>query len=93
MNIVQAINDWLRRRLYRSRLRVLRCVARGEKTAADVMRDTGLSSGTAYAVLYVAQERGLVKLRVDPPVREGGFSRYVYTITDAGRDAIKEMES
>lgn len=80
------IRAWLLRR----RRRVLAALeARGDRTAADLMRETGLSAATVYPVLIVAEERGLVASRWGTPARVDGPRPVRYSLTPAGRLEVR----
>ena len=82
---------WLRRRIDRRRRRVLSALLNGDRTGADIMRWTGLGSGSVYPVLIVAEERGAVTSRWGYPAYEGGPRPVIYTLTDVGRREIGQV--
>ena len=46
--------------------------------------------GTVYPVLYRLQEAELIKCRIAPAAANGGSKKY-YSITDKGRETLKEL--
>lgn len=50
----------------------------------DLMKDTGLSSGTIYPLLIRMTERGLVEAEWREPVERGRPARHVYRLTAIG---------
>ncbi|MDQ1228948.1 PadR family transcriptional regulator [Sphingomonas sp. SORGH_AS_0879] len=50
----------------------------------DLMKDTGLSSGTLYPLLMRMTEKGLVESEWRDPAQPGRPARHVYRLTAAG---------
>lgn len=50
----------------------------------DLMKDTGLSSGTLYPLLMRMTEQGLVEAQWQEPVRAGRPARHAYRLTAIG---------
>lgn len=50
----------------------------------DLMKDTGLSSGTLYPLLMRMTEQGLVEAQWQEPVRLGRPARHAYRLTATG---------
>ena len=46
--------------------------------------------GTVYPILYRLQEAELIKCRIAPAAANGGSKKY-YSITDKGRETLKEL--
>ena len=46
--------------------------------------------GTIYPILYRLQEQGLVKTRLAPAAANGGSKKY-YSLTDKGRETLREL--
>lgn len=64
-------------------------VALSEETSAwrhgyDLMKDTGLSSGTLYPLLMRMTEQGLVEAEWQEPVQRGRPARHAYRLTANG---------
>jgi DNA-binding PadR family transcriptional regulator len=72
---------------------ILHAVARGARFGLDVMRDTGLPSGTVYTTLGRAEENGLVRGRWedrDTADREARPRRRYYQLTPDGKRALAD---
>lgn len=50
----------------------------------DVLKDTGLSSGTLYPLLMRMTDNGLVEAEWHPPAQPGRPPRHVYRLTADG---------
>jgi DNA-binding PadR family transcriptional regulator len=50
----------------------------------DLMKDTGLSSGTLYPLLMRMTEQGLVEAEWHEPARRGRPARHAYCLTASG---------
>lgn len=50
----------------------------------DLMKETGLSSGTLYPLLMRMAEKGLIEAEWREPERPGRPARHVYRLTPAG---------
>lgn len=50
----------------------------------DLMKDTGLSSGTLYPLLMRMTEQGLVEAEWQEPVQRGRPARHAYRLTANG---------
>jgi DNA-binding PadR family transcriptional regulator len=50
----------------------------------DLMKDTGLSSGTLYPILMRMTEQGLVEAEWREPVQRGRPPRHAYRLTATG---------
>jgi DNA-binding PadR family transcriptional regulator len=50
----------------------------------DLMKDTGLSSGTLYPLLMRMTEQGLVEAEWQEPVQRGRPARHAYRLTASG---------
>ena len=46
--------------------------------------------GTVYPILYRLQESELIQCRIAPAAANGGFKKY-YSITEKGREMLKEL--
>ena len=46
--------------------------------------------GTIYPILYRLQDAGLIQCRLAPAAANGGSKKY-YSITDKGREALREL--
>ena len=51
---------------------------------SDLMKETGLSSGTLYPLLMRMTDRGLVEAEWREPAQPGRPARHVYRLTGAG---------
>jgi len=72
---------------------VFRALAAGHRFGLDVMRETGLASGTVYPTLTRAEASGFVRGRWEPAaeaVRQGRPRRRYYQLTAAGQDALEQ---
>ena len=70
---------------------VFRAVANGNRFGLDVMRATGLPSGTVYPTLTRAELAGYVHARWENEAvatREGRPRRRLYELTAAGRSVL-----
>ena len=56
----------------------------------DLMKDTGLPSGTLYPLLMRMTDRGLVSAEWREPAKHGRPSRHVYRLTAAGQALARE---
>lgn len=59
----------------------------------DLMKETGLSSGTLYPLLMRMTEQGLVEAEWHEPARPGRPARHAYRLTAAGLSLALEMPS
>ena len=50
----------------------------------DLMKETGLSSGTLYPLLMRMADKGLIEAEWREPVQPGRPARHVYRLTAAG---------
>lgn len=50
----------------------------------DLMKETGLSSGTLYPLLMRMTDQGLVEAEWREPAQPGRPARHAYRLTDAG---------
>ena len=50
----------------------------------DLMKETGLSSGTLYPLLMRMAEKGLIEAEWREPARPGRPARHAYRLTTAG---------
>lgn len=50
----------------------------------DLMKETGLSSGTLYPLLMRMAEKGLIESEWHEPARPGRPARHAYRLTTAG---------
>jgi PadR family transcriptional regulator PadR len=50
----------------------------------DIMKETGLGSGTLYPLLMRMSDQGLVETEWRPPERPGRPARHAYRLTAAG---------
>ena len=57
----------------------------------DLMKDTGLSSGTLYPLLMRMTDNGLVEAEWRAPVQPGRPPRHVYRLTATGFALALEM--
>jgi PadR family transcriptional regulator PadR len=62
-----------------------------ELSGADIMRLTGLGSGSAYPILVVFEEHGILQSRWEgeAPQTLGRPRRRLYKLTDLGADVYK----
>ncbi|RYD54769.1 MAG: PadR family transcriptional regulator [Sphingomonadales bacterium] len=62
----------------------------------ELMKETGLSSGTLYPLLMRMADQGLVEAEWQAPLRPGRPARHAYRLTAAGvqfaRDALQDDE-
>ncbi|MEZ5318890.1 MAG: PadR family transcriptional regulator [Vicinamibacterales bacterium] len=83
----------MRTRLGYATAAIFRAVAGGSRFGLDIMRDTGLPSGTVYPTLTRAEASGLVRgrweSRRDADAAARPRRRY-YELTDAGAAALDE---
>lgn len=71
---------------------IFRAVEDGNRFGLDIMRVTGLASGTVYPTLTRAEAAGLVRGKWEaaaPAAREGRPRRRYYELTAAGREALQ----
>ena len=59
----------------------------------DLMKETGLSSGTLYPLLMRMAEKGLIEAEWREPERPGRPARHAYRLTAAGIALARETES
>lgn len=59
----------------------------------ELMKATGIKSGTLYPVLMRLDERGLLESKWTPPDVEGKPPRHAYRLTDAGLKAAREARA
>jgi PadR family transcriptional regulator, regulatory protein PadR len=57
----------------------------------DIMKETGLSSGTLYPLLMRMTEQGLVEAEWREPAQPGRPPRHAYRLTNAGVALAVEM--
>lgn len=57
----------------------------------DLMRETGLSSGTLYPLLMRMTDQGMVESEWCPPAQPGRPARHAYRLTAAGFALALEM--
>jgi DNA-binding PadR family transcriptional regulator len=72
---------------------VFGAVERGNKFGLDIMRETGMPSGTVYPTLTRAETAGLVRSRWEATTAataEGRPRRRYYELTAAGRASLTE---
>lgn len=82
-------------RLSHQRLKVLACFLehpRAEFSGADIMRVTGLFSGSLYPILYAFEEGGLLESRweTEDPQALGRPRRRLYMLTAVGERTARE---
>ncbi len=65
----------------------------GWRHGYDLMKETGLSSGTLYPLLMRMAEQGLVEAEWRMPERPGGHPRHVYRLTTAGFGLAQESST
>ena len=58
----------------------------------DLMKETGLSSGTLYPLLMRMAEKGLIEAEWREPARPGRPARHVYRLTNAGIALAQAVE-
>ncbi len=58
----------------------------------DLMKETGLSSGTLYPLLMRMAEKGLIEAEWREPARPGRPPRHAYRLTTAGIALARESE-
>lgn len=58
----------------------------------DLMKETGLLSGTLYPLLMRMTDQGLVEAEWRPPVRPGRPARHAYRLTAAGLALARAAE-
>ncbi|MES1971300.1 MAG: PadR family transcriptional regulator [Pseudomonadota bacterium] len=66
-------------------LQALAAVPQQWRHGYELMKDTGLSSGTLYPLLMRMTEQGLVEAEWREPVQPGRPARHAYRLTAAGR--------
>lgn len=59
----------------------------------ELMKATGIKSGTLYPVLMRLDERGLLESKWTPPDLEGKPPRHAYRLTDTGLKAAREAKA
>jgi PadR family transcriptional regulator, regulatory protein PadR len=59
----------------------------------ELMKATGIKSGTLYPVLMRLSERGFLESKWNPPEVEGKPPRHAYRLTDAGLKAAREASA
>ncbi len=78
---------------------VLLClIGRGETYGYEIISSLNRSAnvlgaareGTVYPILYRLQQAGLIACRLAPAAANGGMKKY-YSLTDVGRDALREL--
>ena len=57
----------------------------------DLMKETGLLSGTLYPLLMRMTDQGLVESEWRPPAQPGRPARHAYRLTARGQAAAREM--
>ena len=57
----------------------------------DLMKDTGLSSGTLYPLMMRMTEKGLVEAEWHEPVQRGRPARHAYRATASGSALAKSI--
>jgi PadR family transcriptional regulator PadR len=58
----------------------------------DMLKETGLGSGTVYPLLMRMIDQGLVEAEWRQPERPGRPARHVYRLTGAGLSLARAME-
>jgi PadR family transcriptional regulator PadR len=58
----------------------------------DLMKETGLGSGTLYPLLMRMSDQGLVEAEWREPARPGRPARHAYRLTAAGRELARAMD-
>ena len=56
----------------------------------DLMKETGVRSGTIYPMLVRLEEQGLLEADWAPPIKQGSPPRHVYRLTGEGIRAAEE---
>ncbi len=72
---------------------ILRAIHRGNRYGFDIIKATGLASGTVYPTLGRMEKRGYLRARWEDrevATREGRPRRRFYTLTKQGEHALKE---
>src|SRR6478609_6667335 len=59
----------------------------------DLMKETGLSSGTLYPLLMRMADKGLIEAEWRDPAQPGRPARHVYRLTTAGIALAQASES
>ena len=59
----------------------------------DMMKDTGLGSGTLYPLLMRMSDQGLVEAEWREPARPGRPARHAYRLTAAGLELARSAGS
>jgi len=59
----------------------------------DLMKETGLSSGTLYPLLMRMADKGLIEAEWREPARPGRPARHAYRLTPAGIALAQAAES
>jgi PadR family transcriptional regulator, regulatory protein PadR len=59
----------------------------------DLMKETGLLSGTLYPLLMRMSDQGLVESEWHEPVRPGRPARHAYRLTNAGVAFASELRN
>lgn len=57
----------------------------------DLMKETGLASGTLYPLLMRMTDQGLVEAEWHPPVQPGRPPRHAYRLTAAGLALARDL--
>ena len=58
----------------------------------DLMKETGLASGTLYPLLMRMADKGLIEAEWREPARPGRPARHAYRLTTAGIALARECE-
>jgi len=58
----------------------------------DLMKETGLSSGTLYPLLMRMTDQGLVEAEWHEPLQPGRPARHAYRLTAAGFALARDMQ-
>jgi PadR family transcriptional regulator, regulatory protein PadR len=77
-------------------LAVLSCLLRGAQSwryGYDLLKETGLKSGTLYPILARLQRGGWLEQRWEKPSAPGRPPRHLYRLTRPGRRAAHEYSA
>jgi len=83
----------MRRRIGFATAQIFRALGQGSRFGLDIMRETGLPSGTVYPTLTRAEASGLVRGRWEAraaALADGRPRRRYYELTTAGKAALAD---
>lgn len=72
-------------------LAALAAAGRGWTHGYDMIKATGLKSGSLYPILMRLEDRGLLEAQWQDPVKPGRPPRHAYRLTGAGHAVMREL--